>query len=391
MDWFELGRETLLQHFAEEQKIEGAIVPPLFQNSLFCFESMDEFEDVYNNKPGGPPDHYSRFSNPSLRVVERKLAELEGTDTCKMLSSGMGAITMAVMSCIEQGSHVVALDTCYYPVRTLLADYLSNYGVTVTWVDGMCPESVIDAFRPETSLVYLESPSSLLFRLQDLETIAGEARRRGIKSIADNTYATPLYQNPAKYGIDIVCHSATKYLGGHSDVMAGALCCSHEHMERLVRKELGYFGSALSPFGAWLILRGMRTLSLRVQRHEQTANEVAAWLQDRPEVDRVHHLGLQSHPQRSLIQKQMKGSGGLFSFEPANQNRDWVRRFVDSLKLFQIGVSWGGFESLVVPLRCQPMNYPEERWIVRLFNGLEEPKDLIADLEQALAKAESGN
>lgn len=379
------GLSTLLQHFGEEEKIKGAVTPPIFQNSLFVFESMDELLTAMSEHPDGPQHHYSRVSNPSVEIAEKKIAKLEGADACKVTGSGMAALSIAVMSCVKQGSHVVAVDTGYGPLKALLTDYLSRFGVTYTFVNGGEVDEIVDALRPETDAIYLESPSSLVFQLQDLEAIAKIAQARGISTICDNTYNTPLHMQPHRLGIDLVCHSATKYLGGHSDITAGAVTASQERIDRIVRQEIALLGSILHPFQAWLLNRGLHTLELRVKRHETTANKVASWLESRKEIARVHHISLDSFPQRALYRKMMSGSGGLFSFEPKIQDPDKVKGFADALKIFQRGVSWGGFESLVVALPVHPLGYKERKWIVRLFCGLEDVQDLIADIDQALS------
>lgn len=373
---------TLLQHFAEEDIPFGAVTPPLFQNSLFTFDTVDAFVDASSNHPAGPPYHYSRLGNPTLDIVERKIAALEGTDGAKVFSGGIGAITMGLLSLVESGSHMVIVDTCYGVIPTF-TDYLTRFGVQATFVDGRCLDSIFDAVRPETALIYLESPGSIIFELQDIEAVCRFAKERGITTLIDNTYSTPIFQNPVAMGVDIVVHSATKYLGGHSDLTAGVLCGSATFIDGLVRKEMTVFGSALAPFPAWLLLRGLRSLKVRVQAHERTANQVAEWLQTRPEVERIFHTSLHDNPQRALFLKQMRGSTGLLSFEPKNQDPEEVKRFVDALNVFKIGVSWGGFESLVVPLQHQPQHWPEPRYLVRLHCGLEDVEDLIEDLEQA--------
>lgn len=381
------GLNTMLAHFGEDEKIKGAVVPPLFQNSLFVFETQQELMDAMLNKPGGPPYHYSRLGNPTVDLAQRKIAALEGAEACLLLATGMGAISVVLMSTLKTGSHAVVVDTCYGPVKSILNDYFKDYGVTATFVEGSCPEDIIDAIRPETTLVYLESPSSMFFRLQDLEAITKVCRERGITTAIDNTYSTPLYQKPIAMGVDIVIHSGTKYFGGHSDITAGVVCSTRERIDTMIKRELAFLGSILAPFPAWLLTRGLRTLNLRLRQHEINANIVASWLDDQPTVDRVHHLGLPSYPQRDLFLKQMKGSTGLFSFEPKVQDDEKIRVFVESLNIFQLGISWGGFESLVVPLKLQPAHYTEPRWVIRLFVGLEDPEDLIADLTQAMAKA----
>jgi cystathionine beta-lyase/cystathionine gamma-synthase len=379
--------DTYLQHYAEEEKILGAVVPPIFQNSLFVFEDFESFSNSVPNPVHGKPYVYSRTANPSMHIVEQKLAYLEHTDRAKVFGSGMGAISCAIMSCISGGSHVVAVDTSYSNTRQMLEQYLPRFGVETTFVVGDSPEEVISAVRPETTLIYLESPSTFLFKLQDLETITRFAREKGIKTIIDNSYATPIFQTPADFGVDLIVHSATKYLGGHSDITAGVVCGPREHMEGLLQNEVLLYGSALAPFPAWLLLRGMRTLHLRMKQHQIAGNQVAQWLLKSPFVQMVNHVGLECYPQRELYLKQMRGSGGLLSFEPRFQSKEQISRFMNALKLFQMGVSWGGFESLCVSLFIKPMTFDEQRWVVRVYCGLEDPTDMIADLQQAFEQA----
>ncbi|CAN5507162.1 bifunctional L-alanine/L-glutamate racemase [soil metagenome] len=378
------GLGTRLAHLGEEDRPNGAVVGPIFQNSLFTFDTVAELMDAMIREPNGPRHHYSRISNPTLEVAERKIADLEGAEACKVLGCGMAAITNAIFSTVQAGSHIILPDTAYYPARVFVDKYLGRFGITHTLVTGTCPDEIFDAIRPETSLIYLESPSSALFRMQDVPAITKVAREKGITTVIDNTYATPIFFNPLALGVDMVCHSATKYMGGHSDVTAGAVCASRERIERMVRDEIMLFGNVLHPFPAWLLTRGLRTLELRVKRHEATANEVAAWLEDQPEIARVHHISLPSYPQRDLYQKMFRGSGGLFSFEPKEQSKEKVYAFCDALTLFQRGISWGGHEALVVPLPVQPIDYSEPRWIVRLYCGLEEPRDLMGDLQNVM-------
>ncbi|MFQ3586683.1 MAG: PLP-dependent aspartate aminotransferase family protein [Fimbriimonadaceae bacterium] len=382
--------DTLIQHFAEHEKTQNAVVAPLFQNSTFVYPSFEEFWGAWSAEAGGPPYIYSRMANPSLDTLERKIAAMEGTERAKMLGSGMAALTAAVLSCVSSGGHVVCVDTVYGSSRHLFDRYLTRYGVETTYVDGRTAESVLDAVRPETQLIYLESPSSLVFYLQDLEAVCRAAREKGIPTLIDNTYATPLNQNPAAFGVDIVVHSATKYINGHSDLTAGVVCASASRIDALTKAEVNLMGSILSPFAGWLVLRGLRTLPLRLKRVESTANIVAEWLSRHPRVERVMHLGLPSYPQRELFEKQMRGASGVFSFVPKNQDRAYVARFVDALRLFGLGVSWGGHESLVISMPIQPMGWPQPTYIVRLSCGLEDPQDLVDDLAQAFAVADAG-
>jgi cystathionine beta-lyase/cystathionine gamma-synthase len=383
----DLQFDTLLQHLGEEVKPHGAVTPPIFQNSLFVFPTYKEFAAAQAGNTTASPYHYSRISNPTVDVVLKKLALLEGTEAALVFGSGMGAISAAIMNCVEAGSHIVCLDTCYGPTRSFIETYLPKFGVTHTFVDGLTPESVLDAIKPETTLVYLESPSSIIFRLQDLEAIAAVCREKKIATIVDNSYASPVFQQPARFGIDIIVHSATKYLCGHSDVVAGALCTSTERAKKIIDHELQYLGAILPPLPAWLMLRGLRTLKLRVPHHGRTAHEIALFLRERPEVQNVFHVGFVEGRQRELFEKQMTGTGGLVTFEPVEQNAGYLERLIDSLKLFQLGVSWGGFESLGVPLHYNALGWDKPRYLVRLYCGLEDPIDMKNDLDRAFGEA----
>lgn len=378
--------ETRLAHFGEESKLDGAVVPPLFQNSLFVFDRTEDLHHALYENAHGKPFHYSRVGNPTLDLLERKLSDLEGMEAGRIFPSGMAAMAFGAMGCVEAGSHAVIVDGVYGPLRALFEQYLSKFGVTFTFVDGRSVEAVADAIRAETTLVYMESPTSLTFRLQDVEAIARVARERGVATMLDSTYNTPLHFQGSRHGVDVVGHSLTKYVSGHSDVTGGALLFCEERMRRYVHNEGVLFGATAAPFAAWLLTRGLRTLKLRLKAHESGANEVARWIEGRAQVERVHHLGLESYPQRELFRAQYGGSGGIFSFEPKTQERERVFAFCDALRLFGRGISWGGFESLVTCSHTQPIEASEPTWLIRLFVGLEDVGDLIADLTQALPR-----
>lgn len=378
--------ETLIQHLGEEEKILGAVAPPLFITSNFAFENVEDWHKAYL-EPFTGPFMYSRMTNPTLRMAETKIAALEGTEACKLFSSGMAAISAAIFSCVKSGDHVIAVDTIYGPTKELLTKYLPKFGVECTYVSGVSLEEIAEAARPETTLLVLESPSSFFFHLQDLEAVSQWAKPLGITTMIDNSYATPIRQQPAKFGIDIVCHSATKYLGGHSDVVAGALCCSRERMIELLKNEIALFGGALHPFGAWQIMRGLRTLPIKVKAVAETADKVAAWVRSQPWVSETFHVGFDDFPQSELRDRQMSGWTGLFSFVPQCQDQSKVTRFLEALHLFQLGVSWGGHESLAVGLPHSSILRPETTWVVRLYCGLEHPDDLIRDVQQAASAA----
>ena len=376
----DFGVSTRLAHLGEEEKTFGAVVPPIFQNSTFLFETMEGLAESLAEHPGHAPHSYSKTSNPSLSLAERKIADLEGTDEGKLVGCGAAALSMTAMAHVEAGAHVILPDTAYFPIRHFVAETLGKFGVTHTLVDGRRKEDFLDAMRPETTLVYLEAPSSMLMRMQDVEGVTAETRRRGVTTMFDNTYNTPLHFNPARHGVDVVVHSVTKYLGGHSDLTAGIILTDRERMGRMLRHEVNAFGAA-APFVAWLVTRGLRTLPLRMKRHEATANTLAAWLEGRPEVRRVHHLGLPSYPQRDLVESLLTGTGGLFSLELADGSLEAAQAFVNRLTLFGKGVSWGGHESLAVAFPISTLD--GVRNVVRLYCGLEDADDLRRDLEGA--------
>ncbi len=370
----------------EEQKHLRAVAPSIVQTSLFVFDSTEEFKSAFDYQCDSP-SVYSRMSNPTVRIAEKKLADLEQTEEARLFVSGMAAISAAILACVEADSHVICVDTVYGPTRQLLEDYLPRFRVGITFVEGSDPDEFKAAIRPETKLIYLESPSSLLYRMQDIEAVSALAHHHGIPVLIDNSYASPLFQQPVKFGADVVLHSATKYIGGHSDTVAGLCCSNRQRMTQMIKDEVGIFGGALPPFPGWLITRSLRTLTLRMKAHQDTANELAAWLREQDGIDDVIHVGLPDFAQADLRDKQMTGTGGLFTFMPTVQEEEPILKFIEALELFQLGVSWGGHESLAVPLHPQPMHWKEPRWVIRLFVGLEDPEDLKEDILQAMKKA----
>jgi cystathionine beta-lyase len=371
------GFETLCAHEGEDpRRFHGAPVPPIYQNSLFTAPDVEHFLERGRHRPDFYD--YTRVANPTTDVLEAKLAALERTGAARCFGSGMAAVSAVIMHAVGAGDHLVAVETSYGPTRQFLTQYLPRFGVGVSFVPGTDPQQFVDALRPSTRLIYLESPSSLIFHLQDLPAVAALARERGIMTAIDNSWASPYFQNPAEYGIDFVLHSATKYLGGHSDLVAGVVMGSKDRIAALASQEGALFGGILDPFAAWLLLRGVRTLPLRMERHQSSALAIARFLEAHPRVARVHHPGLPSHPQHDLARRQLRGTSGLFSFELSEPTREATARMIDRLHYFGIGVSWGGFESLALPFTVG------ERWHIRLSIGLETVEDLIDDLNQSL-------
>ena len=377
-------KSDIVTHVGDEYaEFMGAIVPPIFQNSLFLKPTP------YNGIPEDNEFVYTRVNNPTIDIAERKIAALECAEAAACFSSGMGAISAAIMHFVKKDCHIIAPHTIYGPTRTFITKYLAEkFGVTHTFVHGSDLEEIKAAIRPETTLIYLESPSSLVLYMQDIEEIAKIAKEHGIGTAIDNTYATPLHQNPYTYGIDLVCHTASKYMGGHSDIVAGVVAGSKEMIEQIAHEERELLGSCMDPHQAWLLIRGLRTMPVRVKAHGESGLKVAKWLEQQPCVKQVFYPGLDSHPQKELVDKYLKGGlNGLIGFV-YDGTVEQAREFMYSLKMFQYGVSWGGFESLVAPgsvgltdEEAAAIGMPAN--VIRIHVGLEDVDTLIADLAQA--------
>lgn len=380
--------DTLAAHAGDDPfSFMGAASPPIFETSTFVFPSVADAIAAFADEQ----EHYvyTRRRNPTVRVVEEKLAAMEGAEACRLFGSGMAAISAAILSSVQAGDHVVCVDTAYGPAKAFITGYLSRFGVSATLVDGRDPAEWEAAVRPNTRLFYLESPSSNMMKLQDLAAVTAVARRHGIVTIIDNSYATMLLQRPLELGVDLVVYSGSKYFGGHSDVLAGAILGSAERLRRIGETEYPLLGGIIGPFEAWLIGRGLRTLPVRMRQHQVNAAKVAEFLAGHPRVARIHYPGHPSHPQYELALRQMRGASGLLSFELDTRDLQQASRFVDALRFFKLGVSWGGYESLVfLPVIGAMHKAPEAQWpspgLVRIHVGLEDVADLIADLDQAL-------
>ncbi len=389
LDW-------ILNHLGEERRqYFGAVAPPVLQSSIFTFPTVAAMREAALHEMDAPL--YTRGSNPTVQILRRKLAALEGAEDSLVFASGAAAIAAGVIACTGAGDHVVCVQKPYGWTRALLADLLARFGVSHSFVDAADTAQVEAALRPQTRLIVLESPNSLTYELQDLEAIAALARPRGILTLCDNSHASPLNQSPLALGIDLVAHSATKYIGGHSDVVAGALCGSRALIERVFRGPFMTLGAVPGPHDAALLLRGLRTLKLRMQRVAQTTPAVAAFLAAHPRVARVWYPHAPDHPQRALVEKQLRASSGLVSFALKNADGAAIERFCNALRRFLLAVSWGGHESLVCPLAAflpagAPLVQRSGRappQLIRLSIGLEDSDVLIADLDQALRATEA--
>jgi cystathionine beta-lyase/cystathionine gamma-synthase len=338
-------------------------------------------------------EFYTRYGNPTLAEVENVIADLESTEGALVFASGMAAITSCIFTAVRSGDHIVAQQAVYGSTYDFLAHWLPRFGIETTFVEATDPEQFARAIRPQTKMIYMESPTNPTLKIVDISAIVEYARRHNILTLVDSTFASPINQQPRKFGVDVVIHSATKFLGGHSDIICGAVAADRNFLSRL-REARIVFGGVLDPHAAWLLRRGLKTLSVRVARQNENALGLAGFLEKHPRIRSVHYPFLRSHPQHALARKQMKGGGGVFSFEIEGTVRN-TQAFVESLKLFALAPSLGGVESLVtVPaLTSHAMLSPSERkllgiteQLIRVSVGIEHIDDLTADLQEALSR-----
>jgi cystathionine gamma-synthase len=389
------GISTQAVHAGEMRwKPYHALVDPVFQTSTYTFEKMQEVIDYEeSHKQGKPIDRfeYGRYGNPTLAAAEARLAALEHADSAILVASGMAAVTYTLLHLLPSGSHVVITDDSYRRTRQFCETYLKRFQVDCTVVPLGDYEALEAAIRPETRVLFSETPSNPYLRILDLERFAAIGKKHGAVTVIDSTLATPVNTCPLDWGIDLVTHSATKYLGGHNDLLAGFIAGRKELIGPL-RDSVGILGGISDANTAYLLLRGMKTLAVRVERQNQTAQTVAEFLAGHPAVEQVFYPGLSTHPGHALAARQMKGFGGLLSLT-VRGDLQAAYRVIDALKLFYISPSLGGTESLVIHLATQAYYdcTPQERLqagipdtLVRLAIGLEDAGDLIADLEQAL-------
>jgi cystathionine beta-lyase/cystathionine gamma-synthase len=371
---------------AHRHKKNGPLTTPIYQTSTF--EVTDSDQQV---RATSTDMFYTRYGNPTHTVAEKAIAELEGADASLLFASGMGAITTSLLALLKSGDHVVAQRDIYGGATKFLSQWLPKLGVETTFVDTTEYDQHAAAIRPNTKLIYLESPTNPILRVVDLKTVTSLAQRHNLITFIDSTFATPINQRPADFGIDLIMHSGTKYFAGHSDLICGMVSGRQDLIET-IHSTRTTLGGTMDPHAAWLLLRGIKTLAVRVQRQNHNALRVAEFLSHHPKVHRVHYPFAKGHPQRALAMEQMHGGGGVLSFE-VDGSREDARLFAESLNLFSLAPSLGGVDSLVtIPvLTSHGMISAEQRarmgvtdQLVRLSVGIENADDLITDLEQAL-------
>ena len=378
----------IINHLGEEREhYFHSVAPPIIQTSNFVLKDLTAFRAAFADEMGS--HLYTRGNNPTVEILRKKIAALEGTEDALVFSSGSGAIAAAVIGNVAAGDHVICQKNPYSWTTALLQKFLTRFGVEHTFVDGTKLEHIEAALQPNTKLLYLESPNTLTYDLQDLAACAAFAKANGLITAIDNSYCSPIFQNPARFGIDIVLHSGTKYLNGHSDVVVGVLCGSKAMCEKLFYSELMTLGGVISPNDAAMVIRGLRTLPIRMQKSDESAAWIVEKLYNHPKVEAVYYPFHESFPQYQLAKVQMRGCGGLFSVNFKSDSMENVENFIHALQHFAMAVSWGGHESLVIPTVGfynipGRANSPLPYTFARFYIGLEEKEWLWADLEQAL-------
>jgi cystathionine gamma-synthase len=377
----------------EKRKPYGALTTPIVQASTYTFENTAEILDFMHRKAAGDPPvrgEYGRYSNPTQSTAERKIAALEGGERALLFASGMSAITTTMLTLLSSRDHLVMVKGSYRRTQEFARRFLPRWGIETTFVAIDDPAAIAAAIRPTTRLIFAETPTNPYLRVMDLPRVVEVARQHDITTMIDSTFATPINLRPLEYGVDLVMHSATKYLGGHNDLLAGTVIGSSETLAR-IEEARGVLGGVSSPHDAYLLLRGLKTVALRVSRQNENGQRVAQFLEGHPVVCRVYYPGLASHPDYEIARRQMTGFGGVVSFE-IEGDMEKTGRFVDRLRMPYIGPTLGGVESIAQQQAIFVSLDAEERRatgiadnLVRYALGIEDAEDLIADLSQALA------
>lgn len=385
MNHKKLKVDTRLGHLGRDPKANhGVVNPPVYHASTILFDSLAAWEESRKPYTGKGRTTYGRSGTPTTFALEDAVAELEGGHAAIAVPSGLAAVAAALSAFVSAGDHILVADTVYQPTRQVCDQLLARFGVETTYYDPTIGAGLAALIRPRTRVVYMESPGSLTFEMQDVPAIVAAARAAGAVPIIDNTWATPLFYNPMNHGVEVVIHAGTKYIVGHADAMLGLIVATEDRYPAL-RRAVTLFGHTAAPDDVYLSLRGLRTLSVRLQRHQENAARLIRWLQDRPEVARVLSPALPEHPGHDIWRRDFSGASGLFSIvlKPASQAA--VAAMVDGLALFGIGASWGGYESLILPAHPSrtrtATQWSDPGPVFRIHAGLEDPEDLIADLE----------
>ena len=393
-DHKEASLETLAVHAGVDGYEYRPVVPPIYQTSTFSFDNAAQGAALFAGEAQGYI--YSRMANPTVEALERSIATLEGGYAGLACSSGMAAIHTALVSLLSAGDHLIASDAVYGPTCTLIETVLNRLGIESTIVDTSDLEAVKRAVRPNTKVIYVETPGNPTLVIADLEAVSRLAHEQGAQVVVDNTFMTPILQQPMRWGVDVVVHSLTKFLNGHADVVGGIIVAKDEAGYTAFRKVLNQLGGVLAPFESFLVHRGVKTLALRMRRHSESAQKIAEYLEGHHQIEWVRYPGLKSHPQHAIARKQMTGFGGMISFG-LKRGHDAGVRMMNAVKLCGLAVSLGGVETLIqhpASMTHASMGAEARRranisdGLVRVSIGIEHADDIIADLDQAMAAAE---
>lgn len=369
----------------------GSLNPPIFQTSTFVFNDVEEGRARFAGEQDGYI--YTRIGNPTVKLLEERIAALEEAEGCVAFGSGMGAVSGVILALLKSGDHIISTDAVYGGTYSFFEMIQERFNIQVTMIDMTNPEEIRKHIQENTKMIYLETPINPTMKLVDLEKVAAIAKEIGAVTVVDNTFMSPYLQQPLHFGIDIVLHSATKYIGGHGDVIAGLVAGSKEKIDKIRKYSLKNIGSVMAPFDAWLLIRGLKTLAVRLDRHTESAMKIAQYLEQNPKVDKVYYPGLESFPQYDLAKKQMKAPGGLISFEVKGGLQAGID-LLNQVELCQLAVSLGDAETLIQhPASMTHASIPRENRLemgvtdgmIRLSVGLEDVDDIIADLEHAFS------
>jgi methionine-gamma-lyase len=392
METKDLGFDTKMVHAGTSHDQYGSAVTPIYQTSTFAFDNAQTGADRFAGRADG--FIYTRIGNPTIRALERNIAALENGFDGVATASGMGAVTVVYMALLSQGAHLVSTGSVYGPSRGLIEQQFSRFGVESTYVDTSDLDAVREAIRPNTKMIYLESPSNPAMLVSDIRAVSDLAHEHGVLVVVDNTFASPCLQKPLDLGADVALHSVTKFINGHADVVGGLIVAKDPGVYKTLRAMMIILGVNMDPHQAFLVSRGVKTLSLRVERAQASAMRIARWLESHPKVAWVRYVGLGSHPQHELVKRQMSGFGSMISFE-LKGGYEAGRSLMDNVRLATLAVSLGGVESLIEHpasmthagmAQADRLEAGITDGLVRYSVGVENVEDLIADLEQAIAK-----
>ncbi|MDD2197869.1 MAG: PLP-dependent aspartate aminotransferase family protein [Bacteroidales bacterium] len=387
-----MGFNSKLIHAGADKDQFGSATVPIYQTSTFGFKSADDGAKCFSGENDG--FIYTRIGNPTIQALERQIAILEGGFGGIATASGMGAISTIYMGLLKQGDHMVSTNAVYGPSRVVMESYFSKFGVESTYITTSNIDNIKKAIKPNTKVLYIETPTNPTMEITDLEACVALAREHNIITVVDNTFCSPYLQRPLEFGIDVVLHSMTKFINGHADIVAGMIVTRNEELCKVLRSAMVNMGCNMDPHQAYLVLRGVKTLAIRVERAQQNAIKVAEYLENHPKVEWVKYPGLKSHPQYKLAQKQMDGPGAMISFE-LKGGFNAGKTLMDNVKLAMLAVSLGGVETLIQhPASMTHSKLSAEakekanitQGLVRFAVGIEDVEDIIADLDQALAK-----